>query len=377
MNLNHEKDDLHRYIESLQRQLHTPGWEEFHDLNRMKDWFAKNGDKFDGDMAPQYGDTCSPTAHIEKLIRSFEAKTEFDSPCTEATFAPILKEVNLAAEQIGIRVKRPIHIVTSTNVAPSPAIRPTKGPHFLFIGLGTSSFCNYWAKAFAAVVKAIAKDNPDQQFTNIEQIQGALKPDPSGVILAARLAFAYGAYGSVIGFGQVIQPASYLSYRLQVLRAMEVFVVSHEFAHLVAEERLPKFQGVLGTETSRELEYFCDHLALQISRHYANHEDNFLAFTGMGAILFFRAMEMSEFAREKLAAVHKSSLPTQPGPPAVAQDDSSHPTLSARIGRIKSLAISLTPDDQRSQVAAFIEEYDLIATSLCTFVKDAFAVVGS
>lgn len=186
------------------------------------------------------------------------------------------------------------------------------------------------------------------------------------------MAFAYGAYGSVIGFGQVIQPASYLGYRLQILRAMEVFVVSHEFAHLVAEERLPKFQGVLDTETSRELEYFCDHLALQISRHYADHEGNFLAFTGM-AILFFRAMEMSEFAREKLAAFHKPSLPTQPGPPAVAQDDSSHPTLSARIGQIKSLAISQTPDDQRPQVAAFIEEYDLIAMSLCTFVRDAFA----
>jgi len=87
-------------------------------------------------------------------------------------------------------------------------------------------------------------------------------------------------------------------------------------------------------------------------------------------------MEMSEFAREKLAAVHKPSLPTQPGPPAVAQDDSSHPTFSARIGQIKSLAISLTPGDQRPKVAAFIEEYDLIAKSLCTFVKDAFAVVG-
>jgi len=134
---------------------------------------------------------------------------------------------------------------------------------------------------------------------------------------------------------------------------MEVFVVSHEFAHLLAEEQLPKFQGMLDTETSRDLEYFCDHLALQISRHNANHEDNFLAFTGIGAILFIRAMEMSEFAREKLAAVQKPSPPAQAGPPAAAQDNSSHPTLSARTSRIKSLAHSQTPDDQCPQVAAF------------------------
>jgi hypothetical protein len=120
------------------------------------------------------------------------------------------------------------------------------------------------------------------------------------LILAALLAFAYAAYGSVIGYGQVVQPASYLAYRLQVLRAMEVFVVSHEFAHLVVEEQLPKFQGVLDTETSRDLEYFSDRLALQISRHYGNHEDNFLAFTGIGAILFFRAC--------KCLSLHERSL---------------------------------------------------------------------
>ena len=373
MNISNENDDLHRYIESLQRQLHTPGWEDFHDLGRMKNWFAKNGDKFDAEMRPQYGDIGSPTAHLEKLFHTFEPKTGFDSPYTEAIFAPILEEVSRAAEQIGIRVQRPMRIVTSTDVAASPAARPTEGPHFLFIGLGTSSFCNYWAKVFTAVVKAMAKDNPLRQFTHTEQIEAVLKLDPSGVLLALRLAFAYGAYGSVIGFGQVIQPATYLGYRLQVLRAIEVFVVSHEFAHLVAEEQLPEFQGGLDIKTSRELEYFCDHLALQISRHYANHEDNLLAFTGLGAILFFRAMQMSEFAREKLAAVQRPAIRNSSGLATAPRDDSTHPSMQARIDRIKSLAVSLTPDDQSPQVAAFIEEYDLIASSVFTFVKDAFA----
>jgi hypothetical protein len=133
-NSDQKPDDLYRYIEYLQNQLHTPGWEEFHDVARMKKWFADNAAKFDHDIGPQYGDIGSPSAHMEKLVARFEPKTRFDSPLTESTFAPVLKEVTEAAERIGITLKGPVQLLTSTNLAHSSETLAPVCPRSLFVG---------------------------------------------------------------------------------------------------------------------------------------------------------------------------------------------------------------------------------------------------
>jgi hypothetical protein len=365
------EDELHRYIEYQQRQLLTPGWADFFDPQLMRTWLAKNGAKLNADLASQYDDTSSPAAHLENLLHGFEPKTAFDSPQTQAIFGPILEMVKGGAEEINIRVQRPIEIVTATNVGASAAAIPTatEGSHFLFVGLGTSSFCNYWAKAFTAIVKTLARPNPFRRFTRREDIEAVLKSDPSGVILAGRLALAYAMYGSLIGFGQIDQPPDHLAYRLQVLSSMEVFVVAHEFAHFVADEQMPEFRGQLDAEASHKLEDFCDQLALQISRHYANRADNFLSFVGLGGILFFRAMQISEYALEQLSRIsghtHSSSSAQR-----AALPNARYPDFATRVERLKSLVLSTTADDQRQQVVDFLEEYDLIGSYLVDFLKD-------
>ena len=72
MSSNHEADDFYRYIESLQGQLHTPGWEDFHDISRMKKWFTENSIKFDQDLGLQYGNVGSPSAHIYHPIPTLQ-----------------------------------------------------------------------------------------------------------------------------------------------------------------------------------------------------------------------------------------------------------------------------------------------------------------
>lgn len=368
-----ENNDLHRYIEFLQRQLLTPGWEAFFDPHLMKAWLAKNAGAPNAAF-PQYRGATSPVAHLEELSHTFQPTTAFDSPETQAIFAPILEKVKRAGEEINLRVHRSIQIVTSTNISPSPVARPAEGPHFLFIGLGTSSFCNYWAKAFTAIVKVLEKQNLARRFACAEEVESALRSDPSGVVLAVRLALAYGIHGSLIGFGQVNEPVQHWAYRKQLLDSMEVFVVGHEFAHLVAHEQVPEFQDILDVEASRKLEYFCDQLAIQISKRCANHEDNFLSFAGLGAILFFRAMELSEYALERISSIHgRSGLSNTPR--CAGGRASGHPSLTARIDRTKSLAVSLTADDQRQEVADFIEEYDLIASYLVRTLKELLRTI--
>jgi hypothetical protein len=364
-----KSDDLYDYIEFLQSQLHSAGWEEFHDVTRMKKWYAENAARFDHDLVPQYGSIGSPSAHMERLVADFEPKTRFDSPLTEATFGPVLREVEEAAKRIGITLKRTVQLLTSTNVGATPIARPTEGPHYLFIGLGTSSFCNYWSKTFTAVLRAVPNEDPPRRISQRRDLENVFKSDPSGLLLATRLAFAYGVYGSVIGFGKIIQPESYHGYRILLLQAMEIFVVAHEFAHFIVAERTPA-QSSINPEASRNLEYLCDHLALQISREFANVGDNWLAFTGIGAIVFFRAMEMSEFAREQIAFVHQASRSVQNDKSTVDHAESTHPSLAERIARIEALTIQQTAADQHDSVASFVKEYAIVASALSSMVAE-------
>jgi hypothetical protein len=377
MDAHGDNDDRHHYIEFLQRQLLTPGWDAFFDPCLMLKWARQMAnDSPSNDGVTPYSGTKSPVAHLENLIQDFKPATVFDSLQTQLIFAPILETVMLAANEINVHLRGSVQLVTSTDVTASPASRPSAGLHLLFIGLGTSSFSNYWAKAFTAVIKALAKDDPLRRFSTPEEVQSALRADPSGVVLAARLALAYGTYGSLIGFGEVNQPAEYLAYRLQLLQAFETFVVAHEFAHFVAEEQIPELRDVVDTESSHDLEYFCDHLALQLARHAANHQNNFLSFAGLGGILFFRAMQLSEVARTKFVALQTSS-------PKLARSSqrttrvSAHPSLDERIQQIKALVPPLTPEDQRTEVVAFLFEYDLIASYLLNFIRDIFDTLES
>jgi hypothetical protein len=228
----------------------------------------------------------------------------------------------------------------------------------LFIGLGTSSFCNYWAKAFTALVRTVARARPRERVDSVEELKVIFTNDPDSFLLAARLAVRYAIAGTLLGFGEVRQPADYNSYRLQLLEAMETFVVAHEYSHFVAEERLPQLQGW-------ELEFFCDELALQISRQCAS-QDDWLAFTGIGPLIFFRSMQLCQIVRDRMP---KLEMPL-PVPAKDSEMGSTHPLLEDRISAIKLTLISNTAADQRASVELFIEEYDLIASGLIKLVTD-------
>jgi hypothetical protein len=107
----------------------------------------------------------------------------------------------------------------------------------------------------------------------------------------ARLALHYGFFGTAMGFGEVRQPADFLANRQELLRAMEMFAIAHEYCHFLANERLPEMQGV---------EFFCDALTLQLSRNSTHPVDGWLAFAGIGPFVFFRSFQLCDEAREQL-----------------------------------------------------------------------------
>jgi hypothetical protein len=196
-----------------------------------------------------------------------------------------------------------------------------------------------------------------------EDLHAAFKVDPTGVVLATRLALYAAIFGTTLGFGEVVQPPVYAAYRLQLLHAMELFAVAHEYGHFVAEERISSFRGQLVTETQLSLEHFCDDVGLTLSRDCCG--DNYLAFCGVGAIVFLRSAEVSEEVRAMLA---ESSQPST----GIPRGDGTraHPPAAERVATIKAWIQRRTAPDQRDAAVGFLAEYDLIATTVNEEIRD-------
>ena len=315
------------------------GWEGVFDHSQVKEKLKTASQWLRKSLRNQgFSNEESLIHNIERLTAGFEPSTRFDLPFTTQIFEPCLRKIEQAAKKIGLKPTRPVHLATSTGIGPSPLARPSSGSHLLFIGLGTSVFCNYWAKAYTAVVKAIAHHDPKTRVVSPDDLKPALASDPSGIALAGRLALHYAVYGTLLGFGKVDQPRGFLLERSLLLDAMEMFVVSHEFGHFVAEERIPAYQGTLIPEKARELEVLCDQFGIALSRNAS--EDNFFTFAGVGAIALFRAVELCETTRETLFNLRGSGVI-----PSTRTDE--HPAVNHRIKLLKERVLETTADDQR------------------------------
>lgn len=362
------KDDYYRYIDYLQEQTLDQDWAPAFDASTWRSWRTNNLSRLQ-EMAKHTVGSDGPSlvARLEESVASFTSKTRFEMPMTTAIFEPLFEEVKKTAARLGIKPIRKVEIMTSTSSNASPAARPTTGDHVLFIGLGTSSFCNYWAKCISALVLAIPEVIGLKRISSVEEIEQVFRKDPTILILAARLSLYYAVFGTTLGFGEVQQPKRYLEYRLQLLHAMETFSVAHEYAHFVAEERLSQFSGSLDPAHSQQLEFFCDELGLAISRECGNIQNNYLSFTGIGALVFFRAIQLCESVRELLldSAVNDFKTVRQRG------DSGSHPPPEERILAMKAQTYGKTAPDQRGDVEQFVEEYDRILGAVATHVLGA------
>ena len=362
-------EEDYRYIVYLQRQLLQDDWKSIFDAAKWKSWAASNADRLQILAEHTHGlDNQSATKYLEGFA-SFNPDTEYEIPTTKAIFEPILNAVQKAASTIGIEPTRPIVLFTSTDISVSPAARPTTTDHLLFVGPGTYTFCNYWAKCATGVVMAIAPAIGIKNIENSGDLDAVFRKDPFGLVLAARLALYYGSFGTAIGSGEIKQPAEYTAYRLQLVHAMETFSIAHEYAHFVAQERLLEATGILDSIESQQLELFCDELGLAISRECGNAANNYLTFAGIGSLVFFRAVQLCESVRELLLA----SLPQFTNTKRPCGTSDSHPAPEERIEKMKLRMYENTDPDQRPQLEKFVEEYDRILSIVAAAAIEAIA----
>jgi hypothetical protein len=365
-------DDTVRYREALQESLLTEGWEEAFDYNRLREWVQNNRERLRAMARDTLGEAAvGHENHFANNVESYSPERNYDLPMTEAVFRPIFDALVKSACAIGLRPVREVELVTSTSISPTPLARPTTGTHQLFVGLGTSTFCNYWAKAYTAIVKAIAGiGSPYEGVTSPEDLRERLSQDPRGIILAARLSLYYAVTSTLIGFGEVEQPPDYVAYRRELLNAMEVFALSHEYSHFLADERQLTFIDKFGEPSNSGLEFFCDVMGLQISRNWGSQNDNWLAFSGVGGLAFFRAVDTCEACTSILADIRPRALAF--GQTRAYRDagQDTHPPINERASNLIRRSIETTCDEQKRQVESFLTEYDLICTTISTYVSD-------
>jgi hypothetical protein len=363
-------DETDRYREWRQRSLLTEGWEEVFDYRRLKDWVNENGERLRAGARATLGDTASAYEdHFANTVENFSPNSKYDLPMTDEIFRPLFNEVSECAREIGLQPIREVELVTSTSISPTPFSLSTTGTHQLFIGLGTSSFCNYWAKAYTAVVRAVAAGG--NRVTSYNDLIAGLSENPGGLLLATRLCLYYAATGTLLGFGEVEQPPDYLSYRMELLRAMKVFALSHEYGHFLADEQGLEFADESGEASPQGLEFFCDLMGLQLSHVWGAKNNNWLAFTGVGGLAFFRAVDTCRSCTAELA---DSGLITTLRTPPRARGDAvadSHPPVGERAEKLIGWVLDRTEHDQRAAVESFFREFDII----CTAIREYSSVV--
>lgn len=352
-----DSSELFRYIEYLQKTLLSPEVEDAFNHEKHIEWFrSERGRKWfkESWYAGQYGGRL--IGEYEEKFSTFVPETKYETLHTREIFEPILEEVKDLSARSGDGLSFDLSLATSTSSSPGAFARPSSEHHLLFIGPGTYSFCNYWAKAYTYIVTAISGGAGRQRMEQ-DYVAACISANPNIIELPTKLAFYQAVKGTLLGFGEVPEPRERFLYRVQLLKAMEVFVVGHEYGHFLAEEREPTFQGQLDQARGLELEDFCDRYGASICHRLGAEHQNWLAYTGAGPILLFRGMRLGQIAAEALS-----------GEECKMSDD--HPPIQDRIQALRHQVIIGTPSDQQQEVKEFLDEFDVICDAVEASVQE-------
>jgi hypothetical protein len=340
-------DELQRYIEYLQKSNLTPGSDFTHNTKAFHQWMETHRRQL-SDLAKRVGGTLELVDELEQRLANMHPTSEFDSFTARAIFEPILAEVLSATSKTPLSVKRSIVFANHTDISPSAAAMPSSGEHFLFAGVGTFAFCNYWAKTIAVIATSYQKRFGSIPFTQ-ERLHELWSADLALLINTIKLALYCRTFGSLVGFGSMPAKLAETPFRMELLWAMEVFVVAHEVGHCYFEEKTPN------QPPSKDDEFACDFYALPILRNLGNRQNSWAAFSGVGAYVFIRAAAISALPQH---CCHSDK-------------ESTHPAPHERAKAVFATIISVTAEDQVAAVKSYLNDFELLFNELDSITENA------
>jgi hypothetical protein len=182
------------------------------------------------------------------------------------------------------------------------------------------------------------------------------------LVVPTTMALYYAQYGTLVGYGMVAERGPLW---MELVEAMEVFVVGHEYGHFVLEEGKGSVGEVSDEARPFHEELFADAIGYHLTRAYGNQHENWSAFCGAAPVLFFRSVGLCERVRSMVLS--QAAAPSAPS--------NSHPPLDERIESICRIAAGFTDLDQRQVVADYLAETNLICDAVQEVVQDSVSAL--
>lgn len=332
------------------------GTEDF--LSEQKQWFQLNQSRLAVEYAAAASSRGEVVSTLENPFLTHLDQTKYDSVFTHQIFTPILAKALEASTKLGYPIQRPVVLANSPSIEPTPAVVPSTDRHMLFVGQGTYSFCNYWAKVFsAAIYRAGTVSMQDCSETSIIN---AIRNDPV-MVKAVKLIFRYMCFGSLVGFGEFKQDQHLENFRILLVTSMETFVIGHELGHFFLHEKHSDLNGIPPNHTPHEVELLCDAIGYAICSAVGDAEENDVSRHLIGPLLLLYALKLSEDANCIL-------LNLEP------QTSATHPGLSTRIQSLFKFAKIADPSNTLSDA---MEEALNYATIMGSYIKTVLISVQS
>ncbi|HEY5957765.1 MAG TPA: hypothetical protein VIV60_14475 [Polyangiaceae bacterium] len=345
-----EDPEFRRFVEYLQRSLVDGAEPLAENPDELRNWIHVSRKKLERLAA---AGTAVPSALVDeytRLANNFAPETALDSFHARHIFEPVVAEVTQVCNELRLGPARPVRLINSPAVTPSALAWPTSDSgtdHLLFVGVATSAFCNYWGKAFADLLATLSAKAAPQRLFDVD-CRALIRSNMQLLALPIRLSVFFAFHDTLAGFGSVIQKSPAVGYRIELVHAMEVFVVAHEFGHFILEERT----GVVSSSQSRAMaeERQADALAFAITRHVGSQTNNWHAFSGAAAVAFFCALDICERARA-ICTTQSSHSDT-------------HPPSRQRLSAMRKMISDCTHKDEVSRVSEYIEEVEAALNAL-------------
>jgi hypothetical protein len=328
--------ELRRYISHLQLQMLSHGSEDVHDPVVFSAWRKANREKLI-QTARFAGGTAEMVDLISVQADRHLAPSKLESFSAHAIFGPILETVLSASERLTLRPRRPVLHANSTDIGASPSVLPSPvAEHLIFAGAGTFSFCNYWAKVVTHIAQQFHAHHGSAAMTQ-DRLLASCARDHRHFLEACKLTAYCRTTGSAVGFGVMPSTAEAASFRMTLVRAMELFAVAHEVGHCYLEERADSSSAFAISD-----EFTCDAYALTVSRSVANASNDWCAFTGAGGLLLLTLAGIC-FPERQSAGIH-----------------SSHPTIVSRVENLRRLIENNTATDQLEPTLSYLLDLGVI-----------------
>jgi len=239
----------------------------------------------------------------------------------------------------------------------SPQYHRVPGTNLEVITVGREffAFCDHVAKAFAATLHPRkAKDQRSFVFRIPEQ---PLPNTKRGRALKAhwvQLVVSYASLGGPETTPYLTTGKREARLRADMLTAMELFAIEHEYGHAIAGSDQSILQLEADDDPGHALELAADRIGQRLATQVARRERNFFLFTGLGASLLLPMLDTVHDVRSVLETGRSRDAPP------------SHPPTKVRIERIRTSAFASLGRNN----ADMAQRFDQFLERLCQTIRE-------